>query len=409
MTNERKVFLSDLETKKISSRKELEEIMEYLKKDKWIEPYINECAIVCLPENSLSNMELSEEYLDSIGESCSEVILGDNTIPVSNECDTKACRNNLLLVLPNETLMAYPTRYTAFRSICDRAGIKGSTIVNDEQKPLLDVLPMIEKASWLTRGFSLHKQGCKVLLREGKISAMLSSEYEVLPAWDILPDFEEELKKDHPEFDFSNGMLSHEYLLLDFMLNDPVMESGFMFTLLNAGMKDVKSVKAGVRFTTSDVGFSKVSAAPFYDVNGVRIRLGKPVEIRHDKGNTKEEFLKKLQSIGMLFKESEEQVELLGNTDIHYPAGCLQHILMDRKLNSLPKGLVDEMIESLTVNPSQGDTAIGIFLLINDIFEKAVATKQPNPTTYINMSEDIAKLLFLDYSAYDKPYIAKEA
>ena len=93
-----------------------------------------------------------------------------------------------------------------------------------DEKPLISVLPTMEKAQWLSRGFSLHKADCKILYRDGKVSSMLSKEYEILPANETIPRFERKLREDHPDLTFSSGMFSHEYLVLDYMLNDDIME-----------------------------------------------------------------------------------------------------------------------------------------------------------------------------------------
>lgn len=66
---------------------------------------------------------------------------------------------------------------------------------------------------------------------------------------------------------------------------------------------------------------SCVTAAPFYDLDGARIRLGKPICLSHDKGHSIEQFIKMLDGLAMVFKENEDLVEKLGNTQIKHPGG----------------------------------------------------------------------------------------
>lgn len=403
-----KFLENDMSVAILKNETDKEKCLEYLKNDKWLFPYIYECQLACVPENSLSNLDMDTEYLKSIDSNFDKLEIESlGFVPIIGNSDNKG----FLLIIPDnleDKWKACPVRYTAFSSICDRAGLKGSTILNDEPKPLLDVLPKLEKAAWLTRGFSLHKANCKILLRDGKISAMLSKDYEIFPAHEIVPQFEKKLKEDYPDLIFESGMLSHEYLLLDYDLNNNILENNFKITLEQTGAKNIDSVKAGVRFTTSDIGYSKMLAAPFYSINGVKMRLGKPLEIRHDNGNSTEKFIQDMDSLGMLFKESEDRIEELGNMDIMYPRGCIQQLSMDRKLNQIPKQIIDSAIDSLLANPIDNCTAVDIFLKLNEMLEILNQQKALSPTRYINMSEEIAKLLYIDFRLYDKPFVEKE-
>ena len=93
------------------------------------------------------------------------------------------------------------------------------------------------------------------------------------------------------------------------------MEESFRLALNDAG-GHVKTLKAGIRFSTSDVGMGKVYATLFYDANGTRMALSGRIELEHDGDSTTDKFKTQLQDLGIMFKESEEQIELLGNTDI---------------------------------------------------------------------------------------------
>lgn len=192
-------------------------------------------------------------------------------------------------------------------------------------------------------------------------------------------------------------MFSHEYLVLDYMLNDDIMEDSFISMLSEYGVS-AKTVKAGVRFSTSDVGNSCVTAAPFYDLDGARIRLGKPICLSHDKGHSIEQFIKMLNGLAMVFKENEDLVEKLGNTQIKHSGGCFLHIIdKNRSLRSGSEDLADELDAEFPA----GCTAIDVFLALNKIVEVRNSRKELNPTQLINLTETIAKLLLINYTDYD--------
>ena len=77
---------------------------------------------------------------------------------------------------------------------------------------------------------------------------------------------------DHPDYEFDNGIVSHEYLMVEYLLNDTLMEESVRLKLNDAGAK-ISKLKAGIRFSTSDVGLSKVYATIFYDADGIRTTL----------------------------------------------------------------------------------------------------------------------------------------
>lgn len=157
----------------------------------------------------------------------------------------------------------YPTRHTAFTSICQRAGLSGPTISNFIGSAFKKVLPVTEKASWLTRGFSLYMQKCKILIRDGKISAMMSNGYSILPADELVGALEKELKKEHKDMKMLSATISHEYLNIEYLLNDKDADSSFSLLLKDFGLDE--NVKTGIGFATSDVGLSSLCISFFYD------------------------------------------------------------------------------------------------------------------------------------------------
>lgn len=399
-TNTLKFLASDDATMKIKNNEKKQEVLDFIAKDEWSRPYIMECFAEEIPDTPLFFHLYKEKFEVEKAQG-----IKYNVPPLANsdeELSETAKTIGFLLVYPKDgEIVAKPTRYTAFHTMCARAGISGSTIANTENKPLIDALPLSEKAQWLSRGFSLHKGTCKVLYRDGKVSSMLSSEYEIMPASEIVPKFEKRLKQDHPDLQFKDGLFSHEYLVLDYMLNNTVMEASFLSMLQEYGVA-ATSIKAGVRFNTSDIGNSCVTAAPFYEIDGLRVRLGRPIVLSHDKGHTIEQFIAKLDGLGMLFKESEDRIEELGNTEIKHAKGCFLHILDHYK--TLRAGSEDIAQELDDAYPS-GCNAIDIFLALSRIVDERNKRKELSPTQLVNLSEAIAKLMLLNYADYDRVWM----
>lgn len=401
-----KYLKNALEVRELKTKDDVKEYLEFRKEnDVWVSPYINECAVV-----GIENIPIFyNQYKENLNNTFNPATKPELSVSLADctEEDFESCvkDSGLFLVFPQEyEVKIYPTIYTAFSGICQRAGLSGTTITNDNTTTFLSPLPVTEKAAWLTRGFSLHKANCKILIRDEAVVADLSSEYKIIPADKAISALEKELSIEHPLFSYLSGHVSHEYLYLEYILNDDVMENSFRLVLENMGIK-VESLKAGVRFSTSDVGNAMVYAAPFYVLNGIKIQLGRGCGCRHDGNGSVETFKEEIKKLGMQFKESEDRIEELGNMDIKYPAGCLQHIL-DKKAKTLPRKIAQSVLEKALVDYSGGKkaTAIDIYILLNDVIEEAKKKKALTPTQIINMSEEVSKLIYINYSDYDLPY-----
>ena len=416
-----KYFKRDDEVKELKTREALGGYLDFREKnDVWVEPYVDECALVGLENNPMAILDLK----------------GRKEFDVESSMeDLESCQNDMgwLLNFPmGDKYVVYPVLYTGIDSVCQRAGISGRSIRNTEKKKNVKVMSPVRKAAVITEMFGLYTAKCKILIRDGKIPYMGSAVYLPLSAKKGIETLEAELTEEHPKMRFRGGQVSHEYLLAEYDLNDPEMMESIKDTLESAG-KAVSVLNAGVRFVTSDAGSSMMRVSAFISVDGVKATIGKPIGIRHDiskmdKDKKKSDyeyvatiggdgtelpeteaaqeagmarFADEVKRIGSVFKECEDQVEELGNTIINNPAGCFQHIVLADK--SLPMGIAKEVADELDQSYRGCASAIDIFFALNDMVERANAKKPMSPTQYISLTEAVAETLFIDYTAYDQP------
>lgn len=377
-----------------------DELKDYLKfrkeNDEWIEVFINEMAAV-----GIQNIPLF------IPKYCTDIKVHKNgflqELPDIDfeKQENKECieATGLFLAFPYKgKISVMPTREIAFTSIVKRAADDCGTMLRFESSNTKNVLPINEKAERLTRDFALYSDTCKILIRDEKISAVLSKSYAILPADELIELLEKQLATDHPMYTFDKGQVSHEYLMAEYLINDPEMEESFRLALNDAG-GHVKTLKAGIRFSTSDVGMGKVYATLFYDANGTRMALSGRIELEHDGDSTTDKFKTQLQDLGIMFKESEEQIELLGNTDIADVAETVRKIT-DR-FSYFPRAVSDEVISDLSRNYPNGGTGIDVYLALNEIIQRHAAKNDLSPTRYLNLCEQVAKLMRLPFAKID--------
>lgn len=387
----KKYFMTDDQVKSLVTEDALHEYIDHIKKnDVLVEPYINECAAI-----GMQNMPL---FFESFKE--------ENGVDADTKDIEECCESNgIFLVFPGKGKMeCFPTRYTAYNSICQRAGLTGSSMTTTVSSSRQKALAPERKAAFISECMKLYSDNAKVLIRDGKVSAMHSKQYAWFLPYDIFPIIEENFKKTWPDYKYAGGEVSHEYLYANYMLNDPAAEASMKLTLESLGAKIDGAIKAGIRVSTSDVGLSAVRFSPFYIINGTSTRLGKPVEMIHDTKRDMKYFEKELlPSVGLLMKEAEDDIEKLGNVDIKYPAGCLQHICLDKK--QIPFMVAKEAIEAMQIEYPNGCQAIDIYLKLNEIVEMCNVKKPMSPSRYMEMTEYVARMMFISFDKYDLPLV----
>lgn len=367
---------------KTLTRDELTEYLEYREgNDKWITPFVNECAIVAFDDSMNKEICSSEAKMD-VSVAYTE----------ARNSDTK-----MILVYPDNFVpQAMPVRYTAINDICSRAGLWGRTVENDTPSKDIGVLPGIIRGQWLSTGFSLNSQETKILVRDGKVGAMKSFKYQPISQKKAVEVLEDAIKEDFENLTFSNATVSHEYLQVNYNLNAVEQEESFRLLLESMG-KGVKEVTSMLMFVTSDVGNSSVRAMPFITIDKCPIRLGEKAYLRHEGENNLEKFREILKNVAVSLKEAEDRIEELGNISIEHPYDTLIRI-SDKLL--LPKTESKSVAENLVSNYPNGCDAIDIFIALNEIVEKKASSSNLNEI--IKLQEKVASCIYLDYSRYDR-------
>lgn len=382
-----KYLKSDEEVRLLCDRKALGEYLDFRKEnDDWQLPPINEVAVVGVEDIPIMMQAFCVE----------------NNINSEEESNVECIKANGLFLsfLKDGKRIIMPTRAIAFPSICDRAGLSGPTIYNFKVSRSRQVLPVVDKAAWLSRGMSLDQRKCKILIRDEKVSAMLSAEYVILPADELIRIVEEEMKKEHPEYTFMDASVSHEYLHVRYLVNNPNTDGRFQLLLRDIQYGEFDHVQCGIGFATSDVGLSSAYAYPFFKVKDMVVRFGDSIAVKHDGTNSIETFTKKMEKVGTIFKEAEDQIENLGNTDLNSVPQVVRNIVAEHK-TTFPKTQSEEVIAELESEMDASGTAIDAYIALNDIINRYCATKSFNPSLQLNLMDRVAKFLYANYKKYD--------
>jgi len=383
-------FLKETEEKVLETREDLGAYLDSIKDDVWDNPFVRDCACVSIDPATpilwpLYNNELS--YIKhGIKQTVKPLDLEDENVRECIESGT-----GVFFIYPAKTREVLPSYTRAFIGMCQRAGDECATMTRFEAKPTKSVLPIGEKVKRLTNDFELSSERCIVLKRWGKVMAVHSQFYVPLPMNDLISILEDTIGGDHPEYEFADGIVNNDYLMANYNINDEMMEESFRLSLNDAG-RDVKSVKAGISFISSDTASSAVRASCFYDVDGVRITLGKPVYIAHkgeaDMNKVRSEF----SNLGSVFKENEELIENLGNIEINDVGGVILKI--KEKYSFMPKDLT----EKVALEYKGAGTAIDVYLALNELIQLMNSTLN----TYLSNRETVERMLNLPFEKIDR-------
>lgn len=378
----------------------VDDFREYLRfrkeHDVWFEPFINEMAVVGIANEPLF-----------IPGYCKDPEVKKNGYVYKVESldhedkDVWDCINStgIFLAIPdNGRFRAFPIRDFAYDSICKRAGDDCATMTRFDARPNKKILPVTEKAERLSRDFSLYSDVCRVLYRDNKISVALSKEYCIMENSDLVDALECQLKADHSDFQFCKAEISHAYLSVSYLLNDPENEETFRLKLNDLG-SCIKELKAGVEFCTSDIGLSKVRANVWFDIDGLKIYSEHGIGIRHDSGASVDDFRVACGSLGEALKESEEQIEALGNTEVQNVSLVVSRIC--KKYPYFPKDIVSKAVDNCKILYPNGGTGIDVYLTLCSIFQGYCMQSNVTLNKRITLSESLAKLMHLPFDKID--------
>lgn len=316
-----------------------------------------------------------------------------------DEKEVKECidQTGLFLIVPfRNRNQPVPTSEYAVNTILQRSDDFCGTMSRFEAKPKKKVLPVSEKAVRLTRDFELYDDDCLVLIRDNKVRAVHSRLYDWLDCEDLDNEVEKMLKNEHPDFSFEGATATHEYLTVDYMLNNELMEESLRMQLNDTG-SNIKEVKAGIQFLTSDVGVSAVKCNIILKLDDEQIILT-GVSMEHKNGASIERFAETIADFGAILKEQEEKIEELGNIDIINVPFVVEEITKNYT-SIFPGNISEQIIDELKIRYplNIGGSAIDCYIALNKIINRHKATNNVSLARYIMLSEQVAQMIHLPF------------
>mgnify|MGYP004515109627 CR=1 FL=1 len=385
-----KYYLNDDETLNFSSKDDFQSYLNYRKEtDEWKLHFIN--TLACYGVNKLPLFTSSDCKDIKVDMGTYHIDVKDINPAGKEEQECIDAELPFLCIPEEKGYKAVPTRGIAFNTILQRAEMQCGLMTRFEPKTNKQVHPAKEKYEWLTKAFSYYGDISKILIRDGKVSAVLSKEYQILPVKDLIDVLEEELSSIHENLSFESASVSHEYTVVKYLLNDRVVEETLRLKLNDYGC-NITSLRAGVQFSSSDVGLSSVRTNVFIICDGIHMVLG-GVSMPHKGDASIEKFHDCFDNFGLILQEMEDKVEKLGNMDIMNVRETVR-IIAEKYPQIFPVKARDEVLTDLSTGAGTG---MDIFIALNDIVDRHIKQNEVSPTRYLQITEQVYSFINIPF------------
>lgn len=367
----------------------------------WMEAVVAETRVlVCESNNKNSPLFGQMAFTDTSCEVTSFVDRLENVAPISDLEAAEQCykTSNRFVVLKNadNEMKVIPTFHTAQLGLLTRRGCNCPAIMGNSfiSRPAASM-----EESFLNDSARRCRAKEQWGIIDGGAIANTSEGYVPLDAYFGYEVFKKTVKGEWPEATYVSGSVSYSFYEAEWDINDEVAVDGLKCLLEEYGVK-VESLRALVRYSTSDTTSAQMGATMYYMLNGNRIRLAKTIGVDHRGDASIGKYAEVISDIGMLLKESEDAVERLGNTEIQYPAGCLSNVLgRCHLLNKYGTKYVDEWV----VKAPTEVTALDIIIKVNEVLQEQAKYEDWSAERIVDASEVVSRMLNRKFSDYDKP------
>ena len=321
-----------------------------------------------------------------------EVKAATQSCGISKEVLLDTCDNAGLMLSYNGS--EYCLRSCAMPSLLNTAGISGPGVSRVSKEAL---------AVGLTAFLCGSREKSRVMTRSGKVTAVLSQQYEYMPISSLL-DICDELEYTFGEIDFRSGLVSHDLTVAEFTFPDTAetVSKAYQSVLASAGRSTTATFLPMVQFRASDTSGEAAKLLTFLQTGTSRIPVGgsKVVHIpplEHDASGKRLTCMDKFrEEANQLFAKLEDEIKDLFPkmlaTRIEHPCNTFIKLCKYAGIPRMWGGVVEEDLRASWPDYS-GCTFLDIYEALTEVTAVAIKSGQ-NPTSkrILDLEEGIAKI-----------------
>lgn len=342
--------------------------------DKWIRCKVNDLQLHNIPNAPILVKDIIERHQITALEEA-----------VVNAMETTEA---VLSFKKDDASVTYPLRYTAIKSLCDRAKLYGKTV---QKKPII-----------LNEGFMEYDDEALVLVRYDEISAVHSGrEYAILNTYDILQVLKSSLDCNFSGNQFESATFTHELSAVSFSFPD--QKNAIMASYNRILQKQGKNMQTDIipvlLFATNDIAGSCACLYPYLKKGKQCIRIGEPLKLSHKGKHTVADFGMNTDRILSMIQDSSERLAKLSDIHLQYPGDCFKNIVSAYKL---PYKEASAVLDDFEMTRPKDTTAFDLYWALWDIYF-ALEQTESSISRLLFVEEQIARVLHANWSKADKP------
>lgn len=394
--------IKDMEQKNLGN--EIEKVYKFLdgvaEESEWLIHNADNCGVIYFPHNIINVCDVDAQNVHH----CELPRLYHSPLPTTgidlNEEVVQECMEDraLFLAVPTDKgLRMIPLESTgrAFTHLLNRDGDLCGMMTTEAKTSAVDPLPPEERARRLNDDLQRHHNPMTILVRWGKVHALLSKDYTILDMGDLLRTCVSALEEKYEDVKLASSTWDHEYFNARFDVEDELFAEEVKDSLTKLG---ISADEVGVKFFfySSDVGMASATGRIYLTVDGQDMFLPggavQGAEVRHYGATSVtlfEEGLKKyLENAGQI---DLEKIERLGNA----PVNDITKVMKDcqEKFKAvLPKELTETVVAEYVLKSGNSGTAIDCYMCANTVVCRSVAQKGGHTRDAVNAMNALAKI-----------------
>lgn len=300
----------------------------------------------------------------------------------------------LLLKVANQWV---PVGASAAKNLQARLGIDKKAI--DNAKAASDD----KNGRFFNSVLKINRDKARIKVADGKIRAINSSDYTILPIPDVFACVDDYLLDVYPDAEFVVSSYTHEATWCQYSLDaysDTLLSaySALGGTFTGPGGTSGKLVP-GLTVFTSDVAQAAARVTPSLSLGGATIPLNSKIAIPHLGKNSIQTFMERLDELLSCFTKGLQSINDLNSITVKNPINTAKRVF--KEILELPRKESLEVIEDFETMGKATVTAFDLLLVVNEIAQRRIE-KDPNDLfECIRLTDKVTKAITVRWNRHE--------
>ena len=240
-----------------------------------------------------------------------------------------------------------------------------------------------------------------IFKRDGKVSAILSDSYVVMPQIELIEIVEKALNERFGLCEFNSGVYSHSLTVAEWKLpSNAHLTEKYIDAIGVSAVRNLNDYIPVIRFFTSDNGNAAATLLPlFKSPNGGYIRICDSMRVEHKGKDNMEKFTYNANNMYAKYVNFSDKIAEMANVWMFHPLKAAEKIA---KKVGIPHKFLRNVFEEISLfGEDESMTMHDLYLLISDCIPFAMKEYRLNALRILTLEENIAKILNLNWKEYD--------